>query len=168
MCCQCPGVRPLHGVREIESTPAAVSTALRARLAPVPVARPQDDMLVYRDMSGESLHHRGYRSAMHRASLNEAAAAGILLLAGWPSAAEANPGGRKRHTPRPQWQLHVRLPAWQGQRMRYEQLSLQILHPHGFGALPDELGVACDSILHPGSCRRHAGGPHVRVGHLPD
>ena len=49
-------------------------------------------MLFYRDMSGESLHHRGYRSAMHRASLNEAAAAGILLLSGWPAVAKANPG----------------------------------------------------------------------------
>lgn len=44
-------------------------------------------MTVYRDMSGESLHRRGYRSVMHRASLNEAAAAGCLLLAGWPEAA---------------------------------------------------------------------------------
>jgi hypothetical protein len=52
----------------------------------------QDEMLFYRDMSGESLHHRGYRSAMHRASLNEAAAAGILLLAGWPAVAKQNPG----------------------------------------------------------------------------
>lgn len=34
-------------------------------------------------MSGDSLHRRGYRAAMHRASLNEAAAAGILSLAGW-------------------------------------------------------------------------------------
>lgn len=49
-------------------------------------------MLFYRDMSGESLHHRGYRAAMHRASLNEAAAAGILQLAGWPAVAEQNPG----------------------------------------------------------------------------
>ncbi len=42
---------------------------------------------VYRDMSGESLHRRGYRDAMHRASLNEAAAAGVLQLAGWPEVA---------------------------------------------------------------------------------
>ena len=47
----------------------------------------QDYLTVYRDMSGESLHRRGYRSVMHRASLNEAAAAGCLLLAGWPEAA---------------------------------------------------------------------------------
>ena len=30
------------------------------------------------------LHRRGYRSAMHAASLNESAAAGLLRLAGWP------------------------------------------------------------------------------------
>ena len=42
---------------------------------------------MYRDMSGQSLHRRGYRSVMHSASLNEAAAAGCLLLAGWPDAA---------------------------------------------------------------------------------
>lgn len=49
-------------------------------------------MLIYRDMSGESLHRRGYRSAMHKASLNEAAAAGILQLAGWPAVVEEDPG----------------------------------------------------------------------------
>ncbi len=27
---------------------------------------------------------RGYRDVMHRAALNEAAAAGVLALAGWP------------------------------------------------------------------------------------
>lgn len=43
-------------------------------------------------MSGASLHQRGYRAAMHRASLNEAAAAGILGLAGWPQAVAADPG----------------------------------------------------------------------------
>lgn len=48
--------------------------------------------MLYRDMSGESLHRRGYRSAMHRASLNEAAAAGILQLAGWPAIAAQDPG----------------------------------------------------------------------------
>eukprot|EP01018_Ginkgo_biloba_P034277 Gb_27132 [translate_table: standard] len=43
----------------------------------------KDNAVLYRDMSGISLHRRGYRSAMHRASLNEAIAAGILTLAGW-------------------------------------------------------------------------------------
>lgn len=43
----------------------------------------KDHVCLYADMSGDSLHRRGYRAAMHRASLNEAAAAGILSLAGW-------------------------------------------------------------------------------------
>ncbi len=43
-------------------------------------------------MSGESLHRRGYRSIMHKASLNEAAAAGVLRLAGW--AADAREGAK--------------------------------------------------------------------------
>lgn len=39
----------------------------------------------YRDMAGQSLHKRGYRSdsVMHRSSLNEAVAAGMLLMAGF-------------------------------------------------------------------------------------
>lgn len=48
----------------------------------------QDRLSIYRDSSGQSLHRRGYRQAMHRASLNEAAAAGCLSLAGWPQLAD--------------------------------------------------------------------------------
>lgn len=50
----------------------------------------QDEVKVYRDVSGTSLHRRGYRAggAIHKAALNEAAAAGVLYLAGWPEAAE--------------------------------------------------------------------------------
>lgn len=44
---------------------------------------------LFRDMSGASLHRRGYRGAMHAAALNEAAAAGVLALAGWPKLCEA-------------------------------------------------------------------------------
>ena len=43
----------------------------------------KDRLSVYRDSSGHSLHRRGYRQAMHRASLNESAAAGCLYIAGW-------------------------------------------------------------------------------------
>lgn len=43
----------------------------------------RDAATLYRDMSGASLHKRGYRSAMHRASLNESVAAAVLLLAAW-------------------------------------------------------------------------------------
>ena len=35
------------------------------------------------DSSGESLHKRGYRKAMHPASLSEVLAAGLVLLSGW-------------------------------------------------------------------------------------
>ncbi|KAK9831607.1 hypothetical protein WJX74_002393 [Apatococcus lobatus] len=54
----------------------------------------KDHVCLYADMSGDSLHRRGYRAAMHRASLNEAAAAGILSLAGWSF--EAAQSGRCR------------------------------------------------------------------------
>eukprot|EP00899_Mesostigma_viride_P021308 jgi/Mesvir1/29179/Mv25947-RA.3 len=43
----------------------------------------KDNALLYRDMSGQSLHKRGYRSVMHKASLNEAIAAAMLQWAGW-------------------------------------------------------------------------------------
>ena len=48
----------------------------------------KDEVKVFRDVSGTSLHKRGYRGRIHKAALNEAAAAGILLLAGWPAIAE--------------------------------------------------------------------------------
>jgi 23S rRNA G2445 N2-methylase RlmL len=51
---------------------------------PLYVTLYRDEIIMYRDMSGESLHRRGYRNAMHRASLSESAAAGMLSLAGWP------------------------------------------------------------------------------------
>ena len=49
----------------------------------------QDEVKVYRDVAGESLHRRGYRAggAIHKAALNEAAAAGVLYMADWPAAA---------------------------------------------------------------------------------
>lgn len=53
----------------------------------------QDTLTLYRDMSGRSLHNRDYRSAIHRAGLNAAAAAGILLLAGWPELASMSGAG---------------------------------------------------------------------------
>lgn len=57
----------------------------------------RDYAVLYRDMSGASLHKRGYRSAMHKASLNEGVAAAMLTVAGWNKAlpevgGEANKG----------------------------------------------------------------------------
>lgn len=43
----------------------------------------KDQCTISIDSSGESLHRRGYRSAGHRAPLNEVLAAGMLQLAGW-------------------------------------------------------------------------------------
>jgi putative N6-adenine-specific DNA methylase len=44
------------------------------------------------DSSGESLHKRGYRPILTKAPLNEALAAGLILLAGWdPDTAFADP-----------------------------------------------------------------------------
>jgi 23S rRNA G2445 N2-methylase RlmL len=39
--------------------------------------------VLYRDLCGESLHRRGYRDAMHKASLNECLAAALLRWAGF-------------------------------------------------------------------------------------
>jgi putative N6-adenine-specific DNA methylase len=82
----CDAVRERRGVRP--APPA------RGRAADVPLfaAAYKDRLTLYRDASGESLHRRGYRAAMHRASLNEAAAAGCLALAGWPALAAAGGG----------------------------------------------------------------------------
>src|SRR5207237_10622812 len=44
------------------------------------------------DLSGESLHRRGYRGAGGEAPLKENVAAGVLLRAGWPELA-ARGGG---------------------------------------------------------------------------
>ena len=44
------------------------------------------EVLLSLDSSGESLHKRGYRSLMNRAPINEALAAGMVLLTGWDGA----------------------------------------------------------------------------------
>ncbi|GFR42582.1 hypothetical protein Agub_g3509, partial [Astrephomene gubernaculifera] len=66
----------------------------RGQVADVPlfVSCYRDHVRIFRDMSGESLHRRGYRDVMHRAALNEAAAAGLLTLAGWGEALAAAGG----------------------------------------------------------------------------
>lgn len=48
----------------------------------------QDKVQVFRDVSGTSLHRRGYRGVIHKASLNEAAAAAMLYTADWPQVAK--------------------------------------------------------------------------------
>ncbi|GIL46246.1 hypothetical protein Vafri_3274 [Volvox africanus] len=62
----------------------------KGQVADVPlyVSCYRDHVRIFRDMSGQSLHRRGYRDVMHRAALNEAAAAGVLTLSGWREAVE--------------------------------------------------------------------------------
>lgn len=43
----------------------------------------RDRARIYRDLSGESLHKRGYRPVQVKSPLNEALAAGLVLLTGW-------------------------------------------------------------------------------------
>lgn len=40
-------------------------------------------LTIYRDLSGASLHKRGYRPILVKSPLNEATAAGLILLTGW-------------------------------------------------------------------------------------
>ena len=43
----------------------------------------KDNITLYRDSSGISLHKRGYRNKIHRAMLNESLAAGLIMLSDW-------------------------------------------------------------------------------------
>jgi putative N6-adenine-specific DNA methylase len=43
----------------------------------------QDEAVLSLDSSGESLHKRGYRTILSKAPLNEALAAGLVLMSGW-------------------------------------------------------------------------------------
>ena len=52
----------------------------------------RDQAVLSLESSGESLHKRGYRAKLTRAPLNEALAAGLVLLSGWnPATAFADP-----------------------------------------------------------------------------
>jgi 23S rRNA G2445 N2-methylase RlmL len=50
---------------------------------PLKIVLQGDDARLYRDLGGDSLHKRGYRQAQHKSPLNEALAAGLLLLSDW-------------------------------------------------------------------------------------
>ncbi|MEY4673826.1 MAG: putative rRNA (2-N-methyl-G2445)-methyltransferase [Planctomycetota bacterium] len=50
---------------------------------PVKVVLQRGEAILYRDLAGRTLHKRGYREVMHKSPLNEAFAAGLLLLTGW-------------------------------------------------------------------------------------
>jgi putative N6-adenine-specific DNA methylase len=48
----------------------------------------RDQCTVSLDSSGDSLHHRGYRTATNIAPINEVLAAGMLLLSGWDGSSD--------------------------------------------------------------------------------
>ena len=71
------------GLRDCRGTKPDPPERSDAADLPLFAALLRDRVTLYADLCGVSLHRRGYRSVMHRASLNEAAAAGVLALAGW-------------------------------------------------------------------------------------
>jgi len=53
---------------------------------PLKLVLQKDVLTLYRNLSGTSLHKRGWRPVQVKSPLNEATAAGILLLSGWDRA----------------------------------------------------------------------------------
>lgn len=50
---------------------------------PIKLVLMRDHAILYRELGGAPLHKRGYRAIQHRSPLNEATAAGLLLLSDW-------------------------------------------------------------------------------------
>lgn len=50
---------------------------------PVKLVLQRDEAILYRDFGGAPLHKRGYREIQHKSPLNEALAAGLVLLSDW-------------------------------------------------------------------------------------
>lgn len=50
---------------------------------PVKLVLQGEQAILYRELGGEPLHKRGYREVQHKSPLNEATAAGLLLLTDW-------------------------------------------------------------------------------------
>ncbi len=53
---------------------------------PLKVVLKSDALTIWRNLSGDSLHKRGYRPVQVKSPLNEATAAGLLRLSGWDRA----------------------------------------------------------------------------------
>jgi len=95
----CPGID--HGHYGAQRVKDAIVDRFRARCGQRPgVDRQQPDLrihvlirngqaTVWLDLSGDSLHRRGYREATVAAPLKETLAAALLLKAGWPTLAAA-------------------------------------------------------------------------------
>ena len=70
--------------RERHGTRSSVDTQLPD--LPLKLLLQRDRLRLYRDYAGVSLHKRGYRPVQVKSPLNEATAAGLLLLSGWDQA----------------------------------------------------------------------------------
>lgn len=66
-----------------ERTGARPDVDVDAPDLPLKLVVNRDVATLYRDLSGESLHKRGWRRIQVKSPLNEALAAGLLLLTGW-------------------------------------------------------------------------------------
>lgn len=53
---------------------------------PLKLVLQRDQAILYRDFGGAPLHKRGYREVQHKSPLNEALAAGLVLLSDWDGA----------------------------------------------------------------------------------
>ena len=53
---------------------------------PIKLVLQGDEAILYRELGGTPLHKRGYREIQHKSPLNEALAAGLLLLSRWDPA----------------------------------------------------------------------------------
>lgn len=70
--------------RERHGRRSSIDTALPD--LPLKLLLQRDRLRLYRDYAGVSLHKRGYRPVQTKGPLNEALAAGLLLLSGWDQA----------------------------------------------------------------------------------
>ncbi len=68
-------IRDRHGVRP--------DVDRRQPDLPLKLVLRDEEVLLYRNLSGPSLHKRGWRRVQVKSPLNEATAAGLLMLAGW-------------------------------------------------------------------------------------
>jgi putative N6-adenine-specific DNA methylase len=66
-----------------ERTGRRPSVDVEAADLPLKLVIRRDEAVLYRNLSGAPLHKRGWRPALVRSPLNEATAAGLLLLTGW-------------------------------------------------------------------------------------
>ncbi len=80
----------VDAIRDVKGARPNIDT--RTPDAPLKAVLIRDRLQLYRDLAGRSLHKRGYRLQQVKSPLNEATAAGLLLLSEWdPSTTLVDP-----------------------------------------------------------------------------